>query len=210
MLVKLIRHGVSEANERQRFCNRDDAAAPLTAAGQRQAEQLAAHLAQEAVTATVCSPLRRALETARAIAQPHGLAPVVMEGLREVSVGLFEGQSYHGQDAWRMTAYAAVERAWAEGWPEARLPGGESLTDVRDRFGAVLTELRGRYPANATVVAVGHGGLFRVGLPLVTSNLPLTGRLWPIEHGTVIELESTPAGWRCVRWGERDLDGTRV
>lgn len=210
MIVKLIRHGASEANERQRFCNLDDAAAPLTATGQRQAEQLAAHLAHEAVTATVCSPLRRAVETARAIAQPHGLAPVVMEGLREVRVGLFEGYSYRGRGAWRMTAYAAVERAWVEGWPDARLPGGESLTDVRERFAAVLAELRGRYLAEATVVAVGHGGLFRVGLPLVTRNLPLDVRRWPIEHGTVIEIASTPTGWRCVRWGERELADDRA
>jgi len=57
---------------------------PLSALGRRQAAAVGAALAGEPVGAVLCSNLARAVETAREVAAPHGLEPVVYPELREV------------------------------------------------------------------------------------------------------------------------------
>lgn len=58
--------------------------APLSARGKRQAATVGAALANEKIDAVACSHLQRAHETARRVAEPHGLEPVVYPELREV------------------------------------------------------------------------------------------------------------------------------
>ena len=57
---------------------------PLSELGKRQAAAVGAALAAEPVDAVLCSHLVRAAETAREVAAPHGLEPVVYPELREV------------------------------------------------------------------------------------------------------------------------------
>ena len=57
---------------------------PLSDVGQRQAATVGAALAAEPIDAVVCSNLGRAVQTAREVATPHGLEPVVYPELREV------------------------------------------------------------------------------------------------------------------------------
>lgn len=57
---------------------------PLSARGQRQAAAVGAAMATEAVDEVYCSHLRRADETAAAVAAPHGLERTVYPELREV------------------------------------------------------------------------------------------------------------------------------
>ena len=71
MRLYLVRHAEAEPGE-------PDELRHLTAAGRRQAEQLAEHLAAALPrpTAVLCSPLLRARETAELLARPLGLEPV--------------------------------------------------------------------------------------------------------------------------------------
>src|SRR6202021_914767 len=57
---------------------------PLSGLGQRQAAAGGKALADEPIAAVLCSHLQRAVETAREVAAPHGLEPVVYPELREV------------------------------------------------------------------------------------------------------------------------------
>jgi 2,3-bisphosphoglycerate-dependent phosphoglycerate mutase len=57
---------------------------PLSDLGRRQAAAVGKALASEPITEVVCSNLERAIETAREVAAPHGLEPVVYPELREV------------------------------------------------------------------------------------------------------------------------------
>lgn len=57
---------------------------PLSELGKRQAAAVGAALATEPIGAVLCSHLARAMETARAVAAPHGLEPIVYPELREV------------------------------------------------------------------------------------------------------------------------------
>jgi 2,3-bisphosphoglycerate-dependent phosphoglycerate mutase len=57
---------------------------PLSELGRRQAAAVAAALAAEPVDAVLSSHLVRAAETAREVAVPHGLEPIIYPELREV------------------------------------------------------------------------------------------------------------------------------
>jgi broad specificity phosphatase PhoE len=59
---------------------------PLSDKGQRQAEAAGRALAEQKLDAVYCSTLRRARDTAAAIARHHGIEPIVVEDLREVEI----------------------------------------------------------------------------------------------------------------------------
>ena len=56
-----------------------------------------------------------------------------------------------------------MQRRW-----EARIDGGESFFQVRDRFVPFIEQVVDRYRGSeAAVVCVAHGGIYRMMLPLV-------------------------------------------
>jgi len=57
---------------------------PLSELGKRQASAVGAALADDPIGAVLCSHLARAVETAREVAAPHGLEPIIYPELREV------------------------------------------------------------------------------------------------------------------------------
>ena len=91
----LIRHAATAANlmtpARLQGRRTDPDLAPV---GLRQAAVTRDFLAIRAVEAIYSSPLRRALQTATVVAEPHGLTPVVVPDLTECDVGAWEGKSW--------------------------------------------------------------------------------------------------------------------
>ena len=91
----LIRHGATASNlANPPILQGRSINGPLSETGQQQAAEAANCLETEPITAVYCSPLVRALETANAIAAPHGLTPIVVEPLTEVDVGAWESRSW--------------------------------------------------------------------------------------------------------------------
>lgn len=88
----LLRHGRAEMPDAHgQVWNYSDAA--LADAGRRQVAELASVLAAVPISAVFTSDLRRARETAEAIASPH-TAPVIPDmRLRELDIGDFEGMT---------------------------------------------------------------------------------------------------------------------
>ena len=82
-MVTFVRHGKQEVPSGS-FTPALWADPPLSELGKRQAAAVGAALAAEPVDAVLCSHLRRAAETARQVAAPHGLEPIVYPELREV------------------------------------------------------------------------------------------------------------------------------
>ncbi len=70
MRLYLVRHGETESNRRGLALGRDDV--PLNEHGVWQAERVGRALASEPLVAAYSSPLRRALDTAGAVAGHHG------------------------------------------------------------------------------------------------------------------------------------------
>ena len=120
------------------------------------AADLAAALAELDVTAVYTSPLTRAVETARAVAAPHGVSPVVRDDLREIELGEVDGLQF---EDYPPELQEALLRAPAT----VRFPGGESYGQLRVRVVAALDELVLDHAAH-TVVAVSHAGAIRAAL----------------------------------------------
>jgi len=143
----LVRHGATEHSAAARFSGRNEL--PLDEAGRAQAAGLAARDYGK-VAAVVSSPLRRAVETAEAIASPLGVAVDVVDDLVETDFGVWEGLTF----AEALEADPDVMRRW-HGSPEVAPPGGESFGQVGTRVDRARTALTSTYP-DATVVVVTH------------------------------------------------------
>jgi len=129
----------------------------LSAEGTRHAAELAAVLAGVKCDAVYTSPRMRALDTARPIAAAHELAPVVVDDLREIDFGDFEGRRYEEIEQTEPELY----RAWMETPTRVRFPGGESYADLRVRALRALDTIRS---AHDCALVVTHGGVARAGL----------------------------------------------
>src|SRR5476651_1023537 len=86
--VYLIRHGATTLSAEDRFAGATDV--PLSDEGREQARRLGARLSSEKIAAVYASDLGRTIETARLIAEPHGLEVQPRNGLREISHGHWE------------------------------------------------------------------------------------------------------------------------
>ena len=85
----LVRHGATTLSAEDRFAGSTDVA--LSDEGRHQAARLGSRLANDAIAAVYCSPMRRTIETAALIAEAHKLPPVTRPGLREIDHGHWEG-----------------------------------------------------------------------------------------------------------------------
>ena len=149
----LVRHGETDWNREHRLQGHADT--PLNDAGRRQAGELGALLSGERIAAVYTSPLRRANETARVIADRLGLAVVEHEALREIDVGDWQGMTL---DEVRARYPERLDEASHAGWPNG---------ETHDQLGArVLPALLGLGPRHAgeSILGVTHAGPLRVAL----------------------------------------------
>lgn len=148
----LARHAESDWNAENRFQGHTDR--PLTERGRAQAAALAESLSEIALQAVYSSPLRRALETAAAVATRKGLRPVAHSDLREVDVGSWAGLS-RAEVAER---FPQAFQRWldgGEGWED-----GETYREMSARVLGVVREIAERHPVG-DVLVVSHGGPIR-------------------------------------------------
>ncbi len=180
----LVRHGATAHNlldpPRMQGRHIDE---PLDPTGQRQATQAAAALAKAPIQAVYSSPLRRAFETAQAIADRHRLAPVVVEDLAEVDVGRWEDRSWIDIAKNDTEAYEAFRNdPAAQGYPE-----GENLGDVTLRVVAAIDQIALGHPSERIVV-VAHSVVNRLYLgQLLSVPLALRRRL-PQDNCAISEV----------------------
>jgi 2,3-bisphosphoglycerate-dependent phosphoglycerate mutase len=186
----LVRHGETEANVRQVWHGALDA--PLTDRGRLQVEATAHHLAArqrtDPLAAFYVSPLARAQSTAAAIAVATGLPPVIEAGLREFTIGDWEGRSF--------ADLHATENLWGR-WqedPEFTPPNGESLLAFNRRVVTVLKGLVDAHPG-AAVLAVTHGGFIASALSTFLGRGPRDWQRYDPPNCAVSELVWDGAAW---------------
>jgi broad specificity phosphatase PhoE len=101
------------------------------------------------IHAIYASPLERAVETAKIIAEPHGLSPTVREQLGDLRFGEWEGRAFEElrrDPRWeRFNSTRSLIRA----------PGGELMIEVQTRMVAEVESLRERHK-NETMAVVSH------------------------------------------------------
>ena len=158
--IFLCRHCETSTCVRGRCHGRLDAG--LSSRGRRQAVQLAETLAGEGLAAVYTSPLRRARETAKAVAERHGLAPISVDGLSEIDLGQFEGLTY--EEAERQ--FPEVYRLWMAQPLRVRFPGGEDYDVLRRRAAVAIDEIGRCHPEEAVAVVTHAGPLRTLGIEL--------------------------------------------
>jgi probable phosphoglycerate mutase len=197
----LLRHGQTEWNASDRMQGQYDT--ELSELGRRQAKDAARELMGIEPIALISSDLRRAFDTASALADHSDLDVVPDRRLRETRLGEWEGLTHIEVDA----RYPGARQQWrldATFTP----PGGESKLDVGARALPVVRELfdaRADWPGR-TIILVAHGGLIAA---LTAALLELPAANWPVlgglantswvqlsSHGPSIERP----GWRLDVW----------
>jgi broad specificity phosphatase PhoE len=131
---------------------------PLDEAGVAQARATAKRVAEDWKASTVvCSPLRRAVQTAEIIAHELGQTACLEAGLLDINFGDWQGLS----PAIVSDRWPDMANAWLTAPHTVQFPGGESLDRVKQRSMAALHALIERY-GGADVVAVAHTVVNRV------------------------------------------------
>jgi broad specificity phosphatase PhoE len=203
MRIFFARHGESEANLLRVFSNHS-ARHPLTARGVAQVEELAEQLADVQFAGIFCSPLLRATQTAALLAEKLGCSYSVTHALVEYDVGILEGRS--DPEAWDL--YSSVREAWLveQQW-HARIEGGESLADIKNRFVPFIEHLVEQYySTDASLLLVGHGGTFSCMLPLVLANVDHAFVLdHPFGNCACVVAERHGNQLVCLRWCEVEM-----
>ena len=128
-MVELIltRHGETDWNASEVFRGRADVG--LNDAGVQQAELLAEYLSHEKIDFVYSSPLKRAVQTAEAVAGRQGIEVSVVPNLTDFDFGEWQGLSVKDVE----DRYPELYRDWLDTPEQVRMPGGESLHDVTAR-----------------------------------------------------------------------------
>ncbi len=156
MKLILARHAESAWNAERRFQGRTDVG--LSAAGREQAAALARAVAPRRVGAIYASPLLRARETAEIVARATGLDVTLLDELRELSLGAWEGRTVDDVLATEADAY----RNWRERPYDCPPPEGEHIEEVARRVLPVMERIVVGHPDGGEALVVAHGGVISV------------------------------------------------
>ena len=127
---------------------------PLNAEGRAQAVRAGARLAAESVAALYASPLQRARETAAPIGAALGLPVGDAPAMTELDFGEWTGTALAGLASDPRWASWNCERAGS------RIPGGETMAEVRARAAAAIEGWRREHP-NGGVAVTTHGDVIK-------------------------------------------------
>ena len=178
-LLYLVRHGATPANEQRPYVLQGHGiVTSLSDTGQRQAEAVAGFLADRPLDVVLSSPMKRARETAAAIAAPHGITPGVLEAISECDVGRWEGRDWGAIMEDDTEAYHLfMDDPGTHGYPE-----GESYADVLDRVGGPLDGVLAGHRGQ-TVAVVAHNLVNRVYVARLMG--------WPLSRAREIRQDNT-------------------
>lgn len=183
----LLRHGQTDWNAQHRFQGQADV--PLNAYGRVQASAVAETLSAVGFDAVYSSPLSRALDTAKVVA--NGAQIRTDARLEEINVGTWAGLTWDEIIA-QMPNY---EELYANGVDFRRSATGETLADVVARGLPAVLEIAERHRGQ-TVLIVSHGLLLNRVLHAI---LGLEGRvLGGLGNAHFSELGFAHGAWRLV------------
>ncbi|MBI1912859.1 MAG: histidine phosphatase family protein [Deltaproteobacteria bacterium] len=151
----LIRHGQVANHHEYRYNGHFDV--DITPTGVEQMNRLSDFLANEPIKSMYSSDLQRAVKGARIIGNRLGLNPVMVNSLREIHLGRWEGLTREEAAA----LYPEEADFSFKDLATSKVQGGESLVDLRARVVPALSEIIERHRGEAICI-LAHGGVNRV------------------------------------------------
>ena len=155
--IVIIRHGASaHAVPDEPFDLIDGHADPaLAPEGHEQAQRVAQRLRDEPLAKLFVTPLQRTHQTAQPLAEHHRLEPIVINELREVHLGDWEGGEMRIRAAQGDPLFFRIleEERWDV------IPGAESLDAFAARVRQGVEEVVAQAEPGTSVAAILHGGV---------------------------------------------------
>ncbi len=148
MKLYVARHGQTVWNAKNKVCGITDV--ELTEKGIEQANVLAQMVAGRNIDMILTSPLKRAVETGRIVAECCKIPMKVEARLIEQNYGIYEGIDRRNVD------FLGNKRNFAY-----RYPGGESMMQVAYRIYGLLDDIKEEY-VGKNVLIISHGGVCRI------------------------------------------------
>jgi probable phosphoglycerate mutase len=159
--IYFVRHGETILTPTRKFSGTGSLDPELTEEGLAQAERVAQEIAKLEPEVLISSPLKRARQTADAIARATKLQVIDDEDWFELSFGTWDGKSIEEVRAESPDEY----QAWLNS-SSYRPGGGESYDEARLRVDAALEKVLAEYPGQKVVV-VTHNGVIKSAANLV-------------------------------------------
>ena len=181
----LIRHAHTEMAGR--FCGHSDP--ELSNKGLQQLPEIVTQLQKWQLSTIFTSDLKRAVQTAEAIASAFSLSICFRVGLREINFGDWEGRSWEEIEA----ADPAFSSSWLKEYPHKTPPRGEAFCGFEKRVRNELAELAALRDQNTVAAAVTHAGFIRVALSTI-SGMPI-GSISARNYGAITKLELEHQEW---------------
>lgn len=128
----------------------------LNESGRQQAYTLAATLAAAPIKAIFSSPMERALETARPLAELKGLEVQPVQGLAEMDYGDWQGKTF--KQLQRMNLWKLLMKDPAQ----VRFPHGETICEAQERARLELEKIAAGLEEHDLAVCVTHGDIVRL------------------------------------------------
>ena len=148
--IFLLRHGTPQRKDSQRrYIGLTDI--KLSENGRREAEAAGLWLKDKAIKKVYVSPLIRALETAKIVANFAGLsAPIIAQDLREINLGEWEEKTINEI---RENYTQQFEERGRHSW-DFRITGGETFHEAHERFSGFLTSALASTKGNILLVTL--------------------------------------------------------
>lgn len=200
MRIILIRHGQTQWNSEGRVQGRTDI--PLNARGMAQAEAVGEWLSSRKIDAVYASPLMRAHDTAKAIADRHNLCVKLLDEMIEIEFGLWEGKT--SRELSKEFPEFWVDWSWHLDEEKSAMMRAESAYAILARAKRAVSAVMDENAADATAVVVSHTMPIKllmadaVGIPLEKM------RQVKVDNCGVCELElhkGEPS--KLITWNER-------
>lgn len=153
----LWRHGRTAWNAENRAQGQIDV--PMDAIGHQQARAAAPVIAEFAPAALWSSDLRRAIDSAAYVSAATGLTVRTDARLREYAAGMREGYTF---DEFKIAHPFEHQNFFGD--PDYHVPGAETVTEVRARMTAALSDIVDALPPGETAVVVSHGAALTAGI----------------------------------------------
>ena len=161
--LHVVRHADAVPESDDAFKIYDDYEAhPLSERGRAQALAVGERFADLDVVAVYASPIRRARETAEAIAAVAGVEVREEPGVREIAIGpTDDAMALRERLAW-LAMVAMRDGSWAG------IPGTEPSAQVRGRMLGALDAIAARHPGGRVAV-VSHAGAINAALGAIAA-----------------------------------------
>jgi broad specificity phosphatase PhoE len=198
MRYYFIRHGENPANI-ERILAYKIVDLNLTERGITQATTVAAWLGDKNIQHIYSSPLNRARDTAKIISHRLNLEVRLIDNLREVNVGIYDGRK--DQEAWDI--HNKMWGTWFQGDYTALMEGGEDGHSLINRLRLSLEQIEQEVGhTTPNVAVVGHGGMFFFGLANLCENLGLEAVMSKhLVNTAICVVEKRQNHYHCLEWG---------